>query len=332
MINRRAVLAGSGTLAGIALIPRALADSKYPERPIRVIVPAGAGAVSDVVVRPWAAKIKDLLGVVVIEYQGGSGGTIAATAVAHSNPDGYTILVGTMSTHVHMAMTLPYDPVRDFAPISILVVTAMCVVTNPSLPARTLRELIDYARSNPDKLTYGSGGIGSVGNLAGELFKSLTGTADIVHVPYKSIGHALSDVVSGNIPLTMMSVTPQVLELHRSGQVRMLAVAAPARLVAAPDIPTAEEAGLPGMIAHNFMGLFAPTGTPTTIVDRLSQATRTAMADDEFRKRLMVSGFEPYPDSSPEAARRFVGDEIAHWAPIIKRLNLGMPSGDSART
>ena len=331
MKRRDVLLFAPACLAG-ALTSPALPQSKYPERPIRVIVPAAAGAVSDVVVRPWAAKIKELLGVVVVENQGGGGGVIGATAVARSNPDGYTILVGTVSTHVHMAGTLPYDPVRDFAPISILAITALSVVTNPSLPARTLRELIDYAKSNPGKLSYGSGGIGSVANLAGELFKSLTATADIVHVPYKSIGLALSDVVSGNISLTMMSVTPQVLELHRSGQVRMLAVAAPARLVAAPDIPTAEEAGLPGMIAHNFMGLFAPTGTPTTIVDRLSQATRTAMADNEFRKRLMVSGFEPYPDSSPEAARRFVGDEIIHWAPIIKRLNLGMRSGVSERT
>jgi len=330
VISRRGLL-GSGCLTVGLMTRGASPQAKYPERPIRVIVPAGANAVSDAVIRPWAAKVRDLLGTVLIENQGGGGGAIAATAVARSNPDGYTILVGTVSTHVHMAATLPYDPVRDFAPISILVVTALSIVTNPSLPVRTLKELVDCAKADPGKLSYGSGGIGSMANLAGELFKSLTGT-DIVHVPYRSVGQALSDVVGGHISMTITSVTGQVLDLHRSGQARILAVAAPARLVAAPDIPTAEEAGLPGMIAHNFLGLFAPKGTPTTIVDLLSQATRTTMADDEFRKMLMVSGFEPYPDSSPEAAQRFVGDEIVHWAPIIKRLNLGMRNGDSERT
>jgi tripartite-type tricarboxylate transporter receptor subunit TctC len=322
MINRRAVLAGSGTLAGIALIPCALARSKYPERPIRVVVPTAAGGISELVIRSWAAQMKGLLGPVFIENQGGGGGAIGATAVARSNPDGYTILLGSVATHVHMAAALPYDPVWDFAPISILVVTALSVVIHPSVPARTLQELIDYAKANPDKLSYGSGGIGSVGHLAGELFKSITGTPGIIHVPYKGNGQALSDVVGGQISMTMISVTGQVLDLHRSGQARMLAVAAPARLVAAPEIPTAIEAGLTGMIAQNFLGLFAPARTPAAIVEQISNATRTIMADHALREKLIASGFEPYPDSSPEAARRFVDAEIVRWAPIIKSIGL----------
>jgi tripartite-type tricarboxylate transporter receptor subunit TctC len=159
-------------------------------------------------------------------------------------------------------------------------------------------------------------------HLAGELFKSLTGTEDILHIPYKGAGPAITDVISGEIPITIPNVTGQVVDLHRSGKLRMLAVTTPQRIAAAPDIPTAVEAGLPGMIAQNFAGLFAPAGTPQPIVDQIAQATRSVMADREFTAMLVASGFEPSRDSTPETTRRFVDDELARWRPVIKAIGL----------
>jgi tripartite-type tricarboxylate transporter receptor subunit TctC len=296
-------------LSSLASPDCAWAQPKYP--------------VTDVVGRLWAEKMKRLLGPVFVENEGGAGGLMGAAAVARADADGYTILLGSVPTHIRVPTVAgppAYDPAKSFAPISILVVTALSILTNPSLPVRTVKELIDYAKANPGKLSYGSGGVGSTAHLAGELFKSLTGTTGIIHVPYKGTGQAVADVISGHISMTMMSVTGQVLELHRTGQVRMLAVAAPARLIATPDIPTAVEAGVTGMIAQNFIGLFAPAGTPKAIVEQISEATRRAMTEREFREALIASGFEPYPDASPEAAQRFVQDEIDRWTPIIKAI------------
>ena len=172
-----------------------------------------------------------------------------------------------------------------------------------------------------------------MGHLGGELFKSLTETNDIVHVPYKGAGPALSDLLGGQIPLALLSVNGQILALHHAGKVRMLAVAAAAHIVSAPDIPTVVEQGFPGLITHNFYGLFAPAGTPPAIVEQISTATRTAMADDKFREQLIASGFEPYLDSSYQAARRFLEDEIDRWRPVIvaSGLKLGMRSGSSEK-
>jgi tripartite-type tricarboxylate transporter receptor subunit TctC len=154
------------------------------------------------------------------------------------------------------------------------------------------------------------------------LFKSLAGTPSIIHIPYKGGVQSVGDLVSGHIPMIATNVTSQVLELHRSGKIRVLAVTSPTRITAAPDIPTAVEAGLPGMIAQNFVGLFAPAGMPNAIVVQISDVTRRATADDEFRQKLIASGFEPYPDSTPEAARRLVEDEIGRWAPVIRAIGL----------
>jgi len=333
MINRRhAMLLGAAAL----ISSDAVAQAKYPERPIRLVIPFAPAGVADAVGRQWAHATEALLGPIFLENQGGASGLIAAAAVARANPDGYTLLLGS-GAQMLVAVTAshpPYDPVRDFAPISILVVTALCIAVNPSVPARTLKELVDYAKANPGKLSYGSAGVGSVSHLAGELFKLLTGTNDIVHVPYKGAGPALADLISGQISMVPPAVTGQVLDWHRSGKVRILAVAAPVRLVAAPEIPTTIEQGLPGMIAQSFMGLFAPAGTDKAIIEQISDVTHIALADQEIREKLIASGFEPYPDSSPEAARRLVDDDIARWTPVIKAIGLkmGMRSAKSERT
>jgi len=317
--------------AGMPTYP-VVAETSYPDRPIRLVVPFGPGGPNDTVGRLWADRMKPLLGLVFVENQGGGGGLVAAAAVARANPDGHTLLLGGGASQILVAATAshaPYDPVRDFTPISILVVTALSIAVHPSVPAHNLKDLVQYAKANPGKLSYASSGAGTVTHLTGELFKSLTGTADIVHVPYKGGGQSIADVVSGQVPIVIVGVNGQVLDLQHAGKLRMLAVTTPTRVSAAPDIPTALEAGVPGMISQNFIGLFAPAGTPWTMVEQISQATRRAMADSEFRKTLIASGFEPYPDSSPEGARRFVEDEASRWAPVIKTLGL-QPAGGAA--
>ncbi|OLB69036.1 MAG: hypothetical protein AUI16_29865 [Alphaproteobacteria bacterium 13_2_20CM_2_64_7] len=322
-MNRRDLLAlGLAFVSARALTPRsALAQGKYPERPIKLMVAFSAGGVNDVVARQWAERVKTLLGTVYVENQGGGTGTIATGDVARAPGDGYTILLGSTSTMVLNPMTMakvPYDPARDFVPIAMLAVSTTSIVVHPSVPATTLAELIDYAKAHSGKLSYGSAGSGTMSNLSGELFKQLTGLNDLVHVPYKGAGPGISDLVSGHIPMMTPNVTGPLLEFHRTGRIRILAVNAAQRLVAAPEIPTAIEQGVPGMIGLLFLGLFAPAATPGTIVDRIAEATRAAMADVEFQKVLIASGLEAIPDSSPDKAKQFIDEEIARWGPVVK--------------
>jgi tripartite-type tricarboxylate transporter receptor subunit TctC len=324
-MRRRDLLAlGLAALPAVGL-RRASAQSKYPERAIRLVVPFPPGGVYDAVGRPWADRIKPLLGTVVVDNIGGAGGSLGTGAVARAQPDGYTILLGGGGAFVITPIAAsrpPFDPIRDFDPIAILVTTGLAIVAHPSVPANTLAELIDYAKRNPGKLSYGSAGVGTMNHLAGELLKSLTGTDDIVHVPYKGAGPLITDLIGGQIPIASVNVTGQVIELNRSGKLRMLAVASPSRLGAVPDIPTAVEQGLPGMIAQNFIGLFAPARTPPAIIEQVAQATLAVIDDEPFLRSLTASGFEPYPASTPEKARRLVADETARWTPVIKAIGL----------
>jgi tripartite-type tricarboxylate transporter receptor subunit TctC len=320
-MHRRDVLAWVAGLPAAALPLLGLAQGTFPERPIKLVVAFAAGGVNDVVARHWADRMKPLLGTVYVENQGGGTGTIASGEVARAQPDGHTILLGSTSTMVLNPMTMakvPYDVARDFVPIGILAVSTTSIVVHASVPVKTLRELVAYAKANPGKLSYGSAGAGTMTNLAGELFKQLTGLNDIVHVPYKGAGPGLSDLVSGHIPMMTPNITGQVLELHRTGKIRILAVNAPARLTAAADIPTAGEEGLPNMIGQLFLGLFAPAGTPKAVVDRIAEATAKAMADPEFQKVLVASGLEAIADSNSEKARAFIDAEIARWGPVVK--------------
>jgi tripartite-type tricarboxylate transporter receptor subunit TctC len=314
------------TLATLALAVRpAFAQSRYPDRPIRLVIPFPPGGVNDAVGRPWAEKMKSLLGTVVIENQGGAGGVIGAAAVARAQPDGYTLLLGGGSSHVinPIAATRPiYDPIRDFEAIATLAVSGLGIVVNPALPVRTLKELIDYARANAAKMSYASAGVGTVTHIGAELFKSLAGAGAIVHVPYKGAGPAIADVMGGQVQMSMPNLTGQVLKLHEAGKLRLLAVTTPRRLAAAPDIPTAVEAGLPAMIAQNFTAIFAPAHTPARIVEQIAQATRTAMSDPALRAQLVASGFEPETGSTPDKARAFVREEIARWTPVVKAIGL----------
>jgi tripartite-type tricarboxylate transporter receptor subunit TctC len=326
-MKRRDLLAFGATMLciGATAVSRALAQAKYPDRPIKLVVPFVPGGVNDAVARLWTDRVKATLGAVYIENQGGAGGAVGGAAVARAQPDGYTILLGGAGSQVlnPIAMSKPlYDPIKDFEPIAILATTSLTIAVTPSLPVHTLKELIAYAKANPGKLVYGSAGTGSMTHLAGELFKSLAGTGDIVHVPYKGSGASITDVISGQVPMIVANVTGQVLELHKSGKLRMIAVTGPERLVADQEIPTAVESGLPGMISVNFTGLFAPARTPKPIVEQIAAATASALASEEVRKNLIEQGLEPYPDSTPEKTRRFVEDDIARWTPVIRAIGL----------
>ena len=321
-MNQRTLLAFALIwVAAAALAPfSAYAQSEYPSRPIRVIVPFSPGGVVDTIARLWAQKVGPSLGTIVVDNRGGAGGVIGAGEVARARPDGYTLLVGNSSTQVInpvVMRTPPYDPVKDFVTIDILAISATSIIVHPSLPVRDLKQLIAYAKANPDKLSYGSAGPGTLTHLAGEMFKQRAGGLQIVHIPYRGAGPAVTDLVGGYIPMMTPNVTGQLLSMYKAGRIRILSVNAPARLKAAPEIPATAEI-LPNMIAQLFTGLFAPAGTPKPIVDRVSQATRKALADESFQQKLILSGFEPVLDSSPEKAERFVDQEREQLIPLIK--------------
>src|SRR4051794_15517083 len=324
-LARRTFLNLAAGAAALPAMSRFASAQTYPVRPIRLVVPFPPGGAFDAVGRPWADKIKPLLGTVVIENIGGGGASLGANAVARARPDGYTILLGGTQTHVNEALVKSrplYDPAKDLAPIAGMAANVLCIAVHPAVPVQTLKELIAYAKANPGKLSYGHSGVGSIQHLAGELFKSLAGTPEIVQVPYRGTGPLITDLLGGHIPMGTPGVTGQVIELHRSGQMRVLAVTSPARLVAAPEIPTAAELGFPGMTVRGSIGLLAPAGSPVGIIEQVAQATRAAIAEPAYQQLLIDAGIEPTLDSNPEKFRRSLAADIALWAPIIKALGL----------
>jgi tripartite-type tricarboxylate transporter receptor subunit TctC len=314
-------------VAGAAVLPavsRTAWAQSYPSRPIRLVIPYPPGGLYDATGRPWAEKVKPHLGTIVVENMGGAGSSLGTAAVARAQPDGYTILLGGNPGLVinPVASIRPaYDSLKDFEPISVLGLNPTIIDVHPAQPIRTLKELAAYAKANPGKLSYGSSGAGTSNHLVGELFKSLTGT-DIAHVPYRGAGPAMADLISGHIPMLVQSVNAQAFEMHQTGKLRILAITSSKRIAAAPAIPTVGEAGLPGLASENFIGLFAPKGTPKAIVEQIAQATRAAMADQELQRLYAVSGFEPDLDSGPEQARRRLEQEFEKWAPVIKAVGL----------
>jgi tripartite-type tricarboxylate transporter receptor subunit TctC len=325
IMNRREMVAlGLASLSTTALSP-AFAQSRYPERPIRLVVPFSAGGVVDAVGRQWAERVKPHLGTIVIENQGGAGGTIATGEVARAQPDGYTALLANTSIMVlnpAIMPKVPYDPVKDFAPVSILAVSASGIMIHPSVPAKTLKEFVAYAKANANKLSYGSAGAGTMTQLAGELFKQKIGAPEITHVPYRGAGPSIADLVAGQIPMATINVTGQLVELHRTGKIRILAVTAPERLKGVPEIPTAIEEGMPGMVAQLFTGLFLPARTPRAIVEQVYQASQKTMNDPAMQKALIDQGLEPITNSSPDKVRAFIDEEIARWTPVVKAAGL----------
>ncbi len=295
----------------------------YPARPIRIVVPFPAGGIADLFSRHIGQKFNDAWGQpVVVDNRPGAGGNIGAEIVAKSPADGYTLVMGSIGTHsvnVSLFSKLPYDPLRDFAPVALVMEAEGLLVLHPSVPAKSVKELIALARARPGQVAYASAGHGTASHLAGELFKSMA-KVDMVHVPYKGNVPAITDLIGGQTSLlfaTMPTVLPQV----QAGRLKALAVTSSARSPAAPELPTIAEAALPGYSVTNWIGLFAPAGTPRDIVVKLNGETVRIMKTPEIQKRLVAEGAKFTP-TTPDEFAAYVKSEIAKWAKVVKEAGI----------
>jgi len=314
--------AGAAALPTVSRIARAQA---YPTGPIRLVIPFPPGGAFDAVGRPLADKMNSLLGTMVVENVGGGGGSLGVAAVARARPDGYTLVLGGTITHINEVLLKSrpqYDAVKDLDPVAGAAANVLCIAVHPSVPAQNLKEFVAYANANPGKLSYGHAGVGSIQHLAGELFKSLAGTPDVVQVPYRGTGPLITDVLAGQVQMGTPGVTGQVIELHRSGKMRVLAVTSPTRLAAAPELQTAAEQGFPGVTVIGSLGLLAPAGTPKEIIEQIARATRTVVAEPAFKQMLIEAGIEPTLDSNPEKFRQSLAADVALWTPVVKALGI----------
>jgi tripartite-type tricarboxylate transporter receptor subunit TctC len=314
--------------AGVAVLPAASRIARaqtYPTRPIRLVVPFPPGGAYDTIGRPWADQMKSRLGTVVIENIGGGGGSVGAAQASRARADGYTLLLGGATTHITEALLKnrpQFDPLKDLEPISGIAITAFALAVHPSVPVHNLGELIDYAKANPGKLSYGSAGTGSLNHLTAEAFKLRVGLPDLIHVPYRGAGPAIADILAGQVPMIVPAMTNLVLELHRTGKLRVLAVTHGTRLAAAPELPTAVEQGLTDLVAPNFVGVFAPAGTPREVIGQVARANLALLGDSDYRQLLVSGTFEPHGGLNPEAYRRYVESELARWTPIVRAMGL----------
>jgi tripartite-type tricarboxylate transporter receptor subunit TctC len=299
----------------------------YPTRPIRYIVPQAPGGSSDTLARVLTQRVaQGLRQQIVIDNRPGATGVIGGELAARANPDGYTLLQVATShaTNPAMQARLPYDTLRDFAPISLLSQQPNVFLVHPSVPVRNVKELIAYAKSKPGQLNYASSGTGGSQHLAGELLKSMAGI-DITHVPYKGSPPALVDVIAGRVPL-MSSTMPPALPQIKSGKVRAIAVTSAKRSPALPDVPTVAESGLPGYEAIAWQGLIAPAGTPKAVIARLNAEFVNALKQPEVVAKLNEQGFETVA-STPEWFAQYTRTEIAKWSKVIKGAGIMASEG-----
>src|SRR5262249_14863384 len=323
--HRRQFLHLAACAAALPAIGRIACAETYPARPIRLVVPFPPGGAFDTLARPWVERGKRLLGTMMVENIGGGGSSLGAAAVARARPDGYTILLGGSLPHVNEALLKSrplYDPIKDLDPIAGLAVVALALAVHPSVPAQNLKEFVAYAKANAGKLSYGHAGVGSLNQLTGEMFKSLAGLPELAQVPYRGAGPVIADLISGQVVMGMVALTSQSLEFHRSGKLRILAVTSPERLTAAAKLPTVAEAGFPGLTNQSTIGPVAPAGTPKPIIEQIAQAVRTALAEPAYQQKLMESGFEVSPDTTPEKFRRRLEADVVFWTPVVEAIGL----------
>ena len=319
----RALVVGLSAAVGFPAAPIAqAADAEYPSRPIRLVVPFGSGGYGDTVARLVGKAMSDELKVpIVVDVKAGGSTIIGSEIVARAAPDGYTLLLISTTHAVNPSLfkKLPYDPVADFAPVTLIDSTPYVLVANPAVPAKSLAELVAYAKANPGKLSYGSSGPGSAINLTGELFKMATGT-DILHVPYKGSGPALTDLIAGHIQLTFTS-TITALPYMKDGRLRGIAVTSPGRNSAAPDVPSVAESGHPGFEASSWLGILAPAKTPTAIVSLLQRAIARALQSPTVAAAMKADGAE-VGGGSPESFAQFYTGEIRKWGAVIEKSGI----------
>src|SRR5438067_2521769 len=316
------VLILSAAIAVFAMTgPLASADDTYPNRPVRIVVSFSAGGPTDIVGRVIAQKLSELFGQqFFVENKVGAGGNIGADQVAKSPADGYTLLVATVSTHAinpGLSSKMPYDPVKDFAPIAQVGVTPTMLGVHPSVPAKDIKSLIALVKENPGKYTYGSSGLGSILHLCGEQFKALAGGLDIQHVPYRGSAPMMGDLVGGQISMAF-DATPTAMPQAKSGAIRALGAGMAQRIKQMPEMPTLQEQGLKGFECYTWNAILAPAGTPEPIVEKLAGAIKTALDDPNVFKRLQEAGVEPTLGRGPKETAAFIAAELAKWAPIIK--------------
>ena len=297
------------------------AQESYPSKPVRILVSFAAGGPTDQVARIMSAKLTELLGqTFLVENKTGAGGNLGAADVARATPDGYTLLMATVSTHAinpGLYRNMPYDPVKDFAPVGQVGVTPCVLAVHPSLPVTDVRELIALLKANPDKYSYGSSGMGSILHLCGEQFKAAAGGLQAVHVPYRGSAPMMADLVGGQLAF-VFDALPTVLPQVQAGKIRAIGGGMATRARAMPDLPTLQEQGVGGFECYTWNAILAPAKTPAPIVRRLSDAINKALADPTILKRLQDVGVDPTPDGTPEKLAEFIRAELAKWAPIIK--------------
>jgi tripartite-type tricarboxylate transporter receptor subunit TctC len=312
---KRLALAVLIALAAAAVSPAAAQD--YPNRPVRLIIPFPPGGSNDVVGRLVANQLSEKLGhKVFVDNRGGAGGVLGTEAAANAAPDGYTLLVVSIAHAVNPSLyKLNYDPIKSFAPISIMATGPNVLAVNPTLPVKNVKELVALAKEKPGAIDYASAGVGSFQHLGAELFKLVAGV-DLQHVPYKGGGPAMQDVIAGHVKV-MFSSLVQTTPFIQSGQLRALGVGGAKRNPVLPDVPTIEEAGVPGYVADNWWGIVAPAGTPQPIVDKLNVSINQAIKAPAIVDKAKALGMEMV-QSTPASSKKFYEGQIALWAPIVK--------------
>ena len=322
-MNRKTQLTAAALLAAMALVPAAQAqDGTYPNKPVMLVVSAAAGGTTDIAARLISEPLSKALGQsVVVDNKPGGNGTIAAQAVQRAKPDGYTLLVQYSGYHVITPLLTkqPWDPVKDFAPVANLLSAPQVLVVRPSLPVHTLKELVTYAKANPGKLNYASSGNGSLQHVSTELLNLQAGTK-ITHVPYKGTGPAMTDLLGGNVDLTI--TTPPPLMGHiAAGKLRPLVVTSKTRLPSLKDVPSAPEAGYPDLDVSSWFAMYAPAGTPKPVIDKLTSEIEKIMKSDAFRKKAEELGAEARY-MNPQQLDQYQRAELTRWGKVIKSADI----------
>ncbi|MET0940773.1 MAG: tripartite tricarboxylate transporter substrate binding protein [Mesorhizobium sp.] len=324
-LTRRASLALGFSLVAAMVTSSPSRAQTFPDRPITLVVPFAAGGSTDLVARVVAEKMSADLGQqVIVQNMAGAGGNLGADNVARAEPDGYTILMGTVATHALNPLILktkPYDPEKDFAPVSLLVVVPNVLVVNPELPVKTVAELLALLKASPDQYSYASSGNGTPLHLSGELFKAMGGVS-MQHIPYKGAGPALNDVIGNQVPI-MFDNLPSSSAHIKAGTLRALAVTTVERAESFPDIPTIAESGIPGYETYTWNALFAPANTPAPVVARLNEAAKKALADPAVAERMKEFSARIVA-STPDELAAHVKAELAKWTPVVRDANVQM--------
>lgn len=322
---RSASSLGSLVAAALACLGQAIEPASaqtYPSQPIKIIVATPPGGIADLVGRTFAQKLSEGGKTAFVENRTGAGGALAAEAAARAAPDGHTLFVGMHQTNAilpHLTDKLGFEPLKDFAPILHATASSNILVVNPAIPAWSMQELVGYAKANPGKLTYASQGIGSSGHIVGEQFKRLAGI-DIAHVPYRGAAPASQDLAAGHVSM-MFDIVPLARTQIAAGKMRGLAVAAPQRLPAVPDVPTMAEAGFPQIAGGPWFGIVAPAGTPRAVIDLLNDEGRRAFSAPDVRDRFLAQGIA-LPLGSPEQYGAFIAAEYKRWGEIIRSVGI----------